>query len=573
MKNAIPLSPNQKSAKAIRRYLVALLLGLQLITVSIITAISHFTLSEDVRKQSNIIIENAVKESKEHTLGFLEPAYRNVQQTVDLIEKSVLDVENDKQLETFFLSLLEKNMEFNGIYIAENNGDFFFVSRNSDIDNAHYLTKKISGNKLGVADFFWRDEQLNLIDNNIDQADSYNFKERPWYIQAIERNTLIWTDPYIFFTSNALGMTIAIPYRNSNGDVIGAVGLDITLTELSEFFSQLNIYGSISAFMVSGSEKFIAAPSFSEENKTISSLDFSGNETTGKPIERFAANYLVENLLDVTDQSLSGQFTFQDKDYTIHYDAFTIDNGPTWIIGAYAPTNTFLEALEYRDKRNIAIAIFVLILSIAIGFYFIKRTWRPFDKLVSLIVVDQLTDLYNQHFLKGIGSSMYLQMLREQNTQLSIALIDIDNFTAINSEFGNTIGDKTIAKFAEFLRSTISDGDVITRYSGDRFIIMLTGLDRDRAHFKIDEIRLKLDSWPLNVDKLLIRLTFSAGIITVNGDHEAIEQEEEPFETFITQAKDALDQAKDAGRDRVISIDKTKKKFANRSESAKATET
>ena len=558
MQNPISLSPNEKSSQSIRHYLIVLLLGLQLVTVSVIIAISHFTLSQDVKKQSNIIIQNAVKESKEHTLGFLEPAYRNVQQTSDLIEKGLLDVNNESQLETFFLSLLEKNQEFNGIYITNNSGDFFFVSRNNDIDKAAYLTKKTKATNPGRADFFWRNSNLEFLAAESNQVDTYNVKERPWYIQAMEKQTVTWTDPYIFFTSKKPGMTVAIPYKNRAGDIQGAIGLDISLEQLSEFFSELKIYGSISAFMVSGSEKFIAAPSFGDTSTALSNLDVT-DTTTGKPIERFAANFLVENLLDVENQSLGGEFNFQGDDYTIYYDAFNVDNGPTWIIGAYAPSNTFLEALESRDKRNIALALFVLFLSLMIGFFLIKRTWQPFDKLVSLIVVDQLTGLYNRHFLQGIGSTMYLQMLRDQKTKLSIALIDIDNFAAVNSEFGSQIGDKAIARFADFLRSVVTESDVITRYSGDRFVIMFAGLDKQTAEIKLNDIRLKLDSWPLTVDDLLIRLTFSAGLITIDDSHEAIEQEE-PFEAFIEQAKVALEQAKSAGRDRIVAIDLTQPK-------------
>jgi len=555
MQNSISLSPNQKSAKAIRRYLIILLLGLQLITVSIIIAISHFTLSEDVKKQSAIIIQNAVKESKTHTLGFLEPAYRNVQQASDLIEKGFLDVGNESQIENYFLSLLEKNPEFSGIYTANINGDFFFVSRNNDIDGAAYLSKKINGVNPGNANFSWRNQDLDAITIKTDQPDDYNFRQRPWYTKAMAEQSLIWTDPYVFFTSKKPGMTVAIPYKNQAGEMQGAIGLDITLTELSEFFSELKIYGSISAFMVSGTEKFIAAPSFSDDNTVLSNLNFAEGDSTGMPIERFAANFLVENLFNVKNQSLSGDFAYQGNNYTIHYDAFTIDNGPAWIIGAYAPSNTFLEALETRDKRNIAIALFVLFASLLLGFYLIKRTWQPFDKLVSLIVVDQMTGLYNRHFLQGIGSTMYLQMLRDKETKLSIALLDIDNFAAVNSEFGSSVGDKAIAKFADFLRAVVTEGEVITRYSGDRFVIMLVGLDKDQAQFKIDDIRLRLDSWPLTVDDLLIRLTFSAGIVTVDNYHDAISDQEEPFEAFIEQAKQALEQAKSAGRDRVIAVD------------------
>jgi len=553
MQNSIALSPNQRNSQSIRRYLILLLLGLQLFTVLIIIAISHFTLSQDVKAQSNIIIQNAVKESKEHAIGFLEPAYRNALQTSDYIEKGLLDAADENQIESFFLSLLEKNPEFNGAYITNLAGDFFFVSRNTDVNNSSFLTKKIKAASPGSADFLWRNAALEVVSSRPNFPDNYNVKERPWYQQAMNKGDIIWTEPYVFFTSKEPGITVAIPYRNENGEIEGAIGLDIALKQLSEFFSELKIYGSASAFMVSGSDKFIATPSFGESDNTLSNLDVS-DTSTGQPIERYAANFLGENLLGIDPPQTSDDFYFQGTEYTIHYDYFEVNDGPTWLIGAYAPSNTFLEVLEGRDKRNIAIALFVLFLSLLIGFYLVKRTWQPFDKMVSLIVVDELTGLYNRHFLQGIGSNMYLKMLRENNTLLSIALIDIDNFTAVNNEFGSHIGDQAIEQFAEFLRTSVVKGEVITRYSGDRFVIILSGVDKDTAEFRLNDIRLKLDSWPLTVNELLIRLTFSAGVITIDGNHDAIE-EEESFETFIEQAKEVLEQAKSEGRDRVVAKD------------------
>jgi len=565
MHDSIPLSPNQKSSLSIRRNLILLLLGLQLFTVLIIIAISHFTLSNDVKAQSNIIIENAVKESKAHALGFLEPAYRNALQTSDFIEKGLLDVNNEDQTESFFLSLLEKNPEFNGAYVTNLAGDFFFVSRNTDVNNSSYLTKKIKATTPGVADFLWRDDSLDVVSSRPGFPDNYNAKERPWYQQAMNKGDIIWTEPYVFFTSKEPGITVAIPYRNSEGGIEGAIGLDIALKELSKFFSELKVYGSSSAFMVSANDKFIAAPSFGDKDTALSNLDVS-DTSTGQPIERYAANFLAENLLSDNNTATNGEFYFQGSEYSLHYDYFSVKDGPEWIIGAYAPSNTFLEVLEGRDKRNISFALFVLFLSLIIGFYYIKRTWQPFDKLVSLIVVDEQTGLYNRHFLQGIGSNMYLKMLRENNTLLSIALIDIDNFSAVNSEFGSHIGDKAITKFAEFLRSNITKGEVITRYSGDRFVIILSGADKDTAEFRLNDIRLKLDSWPLTVDDLLIRLTFSAGIVTIDDTHDAID-EEKSFETFIAQAKEVLEEAKSQGRDRVVAKDLSQpnvKKIHNR---------
>ena len=152
------LEPNEKKSQSLRRGLVLSLIGLQLVTVALILFITHVSTRHDIDKQASLLLQYALNESKEHTEGFLEPSYRNVQLTADLLAQDVISLDNKSQLEHYFLNQLKNNPEMTGIYIAKPEGDFYFVSRSNKDEKIGFMTKEISANNPGKASFYWRYE-------------------------------------------------------------------------------------------------------------------------------------------------------------------------------------------------------------------------------------------------------------------------------------------------------------------------------------------------------------------------------------------------------------------------------
>jgi hypothetical protein len=193
--------PNEKKSQSVKRGLVLLLISLQIVTVLLILSITHFSTGRDISQQISILLQNALNESKEHTQGFLESSYRSVLVSADLFNKGTVDINDKRQLEEYFLSQLKSNSEMTGIYLATPEGDFYFVSRDNKDEQTGFLTKIINAESPGKASFFWRYESSLITESRLDQEDDYSAIERPWYRQAVAKKSLVWTEPYIFFTS------------------------------------------------------------------------------------------------------------------------------------------------------------------------------------------------------------------------------------------------------------------------------------------------------------------------------------------------------------------------------------
>ena len=89
-------------------------------------------------------------------------------------------------------------------------------------------------------------------------ADTYDPRMRPWYRKAVAEDDIVWTDPYIFYTSQKPGITIAGPFYDANGAVKGVVGVDIEIDQLSVFIGNLKIGKHGKAFLLNRNADVVA---------------------------------------------------------------------------------------------------------------------------------------------------------------------------------------------------------------------------------------------------------------------------------------------------------------------------
>ncbi|GHC03998.1 hypothetical protein GCM10010080_17890 [Thermomonas carbonis] len=129
----------------------------------------------------------------------------------------------------------------------------------------------------------------------------------------------------------------------------------------------------------------------------------------------------------------------------------------------------------------------------------------------------------------------------ESESASALAIVDIDRFKAINDTHGHRLGDQALIAVAETLRAHVRGGDVVARFGGDEFMIMLPGCDHDRASRRMQAALRALRDVRVGDD---VRLTASVGI--------AIRGPDESFDRWFARADEALYRAKQAGRDRVV---------------------
>ncbi|GHC29157.1 hypothetical protein GCM10010082_23490 [Kushneria pakistanensis] len=162
-------------------------------------------------------------------------------------------------------------------------------------------------------------------------------------------------------------------------------------------------------------------------------------------------------------------------------------------------------------------------------------------RLEYLATHDELTGIRNRRF--GISSlEAALEQAERQSMDISVALLDIDHFKRVNDDYGHTVGDQVLQQFAEVLSRQLRASDILVRWGGEEFMLILPGIDLAGALQALERLRHTLALEYLSPRGL--QVTFSAGIVNGRGLKS---------NALVEMVDQKLYQAKGRGRDRIVS--------------------
>lgn len=166
--------------------------------------------------------------------------------------------------------------------------------------------------------------------------------------------------------------------------------------------------------------------------------------------------------------------------------------------------------------------------------------FNDITNLNNLATLDRLTQIANRfEFDKILGHS--IEVARRYNRSFSILLLDIDHFKSVNDQFGHLVGDEVLKTFSELLRKQIRQSDVVARWGGEEFIILLPDTSLASAIKMADALRQRIEVNPFDT---VGTITCSIGVAEFNTIERA--------DDLLHRADEKLYKAKHSGRNRVI---------------------
>lgn len=158
------------------------------------------------------------------------------------------------------------------------------------------------------------------------------------------------------------------------------------------------------------------------------------------------------------------------------------------------------------------------------------------DRLIKMAMHDQLTSLFNRHYLLQIVDQK-IARARRHKTPMSTLIIDIDHFKVINDTHGHIIGDLVLEAVGRFLQGQCRVEDTVARFGGEEFVILMEPCGLNQAYDKAEIIRNAL----MRLNPMDIPLTVSIGLAELNN-------QDKDFSELLKRADEALYKAKASGR-------------------------
>jgi diguanylate cyclase (GGDEF)-like protein len=223
------------------------------------------------------------------------------------------------------------------------------------------------------------------------------------------------------------------------------------------------------------------------------------------------------------------------------------ETGRAWVEDMGSRNGTFLNGtkltstMELRDGDKIQVGR-----GTVIRFGFQDDLDESFhENMMSSALRDGLTKLFNKrYFLDRLDSE--LKFAHRHSTALSLLMLDLDHFKKINDSQGHLAGDTALSTIASVLSKAVRNEDVVARFGGEEFAIILRAIELDPAQLTAERLRKLVEATPIKVDsQQTLKVTVSIGLASFPATPA------KSLEELVDAADKALYRAKHGGRNRV----------------------
>ncbi|WP_394204272.1 diguanylate cyclase [Shewanella waksmanii] len=306
-----------------------------------------------------------------------------------------------------------------------------------------------------------------------------------------------------------------------NGNFIGVTGVGLAVDKVKELVELYQQRYNRRVYFVD-----------TEGKVTLHGAEYEGGQSLqgSQGLTKYATRILT---------SPSASLTYQRDGKTIYLNSRLVSEFKWYLI---------VEQYEVESEQklmntfwfNIMLSVAVTIIIIVIANMTLGRYQRRLELLAS---TDKLTGVANRQAFDSTYSQALQTCLANQQP-LSLVLLDIDHFKAINDSHGHNIGDLVIQSISHTLMDVVAKQGLVCRWGGEEFLLLLPDYDLARANELAEQVRHKVAERTIRVNGHQVRVTVSVGVASYRHDEQR--------DQLLNRADTALYQAKELGRNQVV---------------------
>ncbi len=375
--------------------------------------------------------------------------------------------------------------------------------------------------ETGRADF------LTCLHRNPGNTDTFLFSDH--FYESLYVLVGRKSEPYISDMNILTEKTVAVPEGNPVADYLSSNYPNTGILPKEDLDAALRAVSTGNADLAAGSLQMI---SYRIHDNALYDLKIAG-QTPYKDYIRFGVSKSSEELLPILNKALDSISPQEinhitQKWITIRYE-HGFDYSLLWKVLAVAAVVVAVIVLWNRKLRGLNRELTEAH----------RELEQKSEELERLSQTDRLTGLYNRMKIETIIENECERASRSDVT-VSVVMIDVDRFKAINDEYGHHFGDKVLCELTDYLQTNNRTIDTLGRWGGEEFLLICPGTGLEGVRVLAEKLRAGIEELDFPVDR---KITCSFGIAEYR-------KNESPDKLFI-RVDEALYRAKDAGRNRV----------------------
>jgi diguanylate cyclase len=358
------------------------------------------------------------------------------------------------------------------------------------------------------------------------RVDDFDPRRRPWYGVAAKDTKPVWSPVYSDFTTHEPTITLAKPVFRPDRTLAGVAATDVRLKALTDFLRTIKVSDNGIAFVVDGSGMVVASSGAELPFKVVKGAPQPMRiDEMQTPLIREAYQHVEEwkrrhggpaslaqagtavlpETLTATFSSTLGTAEFAARSLGRQY-------GVDWITVVAVPRSDFMGGVTRSFIQGIFIATMCVLVALVLGLGILNRVLSDLRKLTNAaqkigegeplptldirrrdeigqlamtfsemehnLRIDKLTAVFNRASLIAQIAFLRRQLAHKTGERPHFALlfIDLDRFKTINDQYGHGAGDKMLVAVAARLKESVRVTDVVARYGGDEFVVLLKGV-------------------------------------------------------------------------------------------------
>lgn len=436
-------------------------------------------------------------------------------------------IEDEMQaLRTRFWLATSVHRELNNYaYYGDEQGHFFGLWRDSE--SAAQLRLRLRGD--GPRSLY-RFEGIHGTTGAAEVEDKiFEPRERPWYRAARSATTETWTSIYIDFRTHELVATRARRVLDEQGRVRGVVATDVSLQHLTDFVRQLPISRNGFAFVVEPDGNLIATSRGEHIRRAADGSHVRLNAADSPDTLLAAVHHEVGALMrnEGADGGTRAR-KIQGPDgqaVQVAYARIRDTAGLDWVIAVAVPRSDFLKDVTDNVYQTVLLGLLAAVAVVGVGLLSLSVVGRDLRKLAQAarmagdgdfdapirirrqdeigdlaesfavmqhkLSTDRLTGLASREaMMRRIEDRMVRQRRGGDARPFGLLFLDVDGFKAVNDRHGHDAGDQVLRELGQRMRGALREGDLVARWAGDEFLILLDAVDRPAVAVRVvDKLR------------------------------------------------------------------------------------